>query len=333
MCGMNSIGFCGNIIVDSIKTISTWPDQGMLATISSVRRAVGGVVCNNGIDMKTLDPSVTVRGFGRIGDDDNGAYARACMERVGMDCRGVVKVPGVPTTFTDVMCVESTGARTFFNMHGADSRLTPEDIDPATLGVDLFHFGYLLLLDGMDAEDAEYGTKAARLLAKVQAAGIKTSIDIVSEQSERFARVVRHALRYCDYAIVNEVEGSRATGVPEADLRGICEKFFELGVREQVVIHKPEVGVSLKKDGSWDAVGSLILPEGWIKGAAGAGDAFCTGMLYAILKDLPAEQGLRLGSAMSALNLTVLDGTSGAKGLEETLALDRRFSRRDVVGQ
>lgn len=273
---MNSIGFCGSIIVDSIKTVSTWPDQGMLATISSVRRAVGGVVCNNGIDMKTLDPSVTVKAFGMVGDDDAGAYAVDRMEKVGLDCSGIVKIQGVPTSFTDVMSVETTGARTFFNMHGADSRLTPDDIDPAKLGVELFHFGYLLLLDGMDAEDAEYGTKAARLLAKVQAAGIKTSIDIVSEQSERFARVVRHALRYCDYAIVNEVEGSRATGVPETDLRGICEKFFELGVKEQVVIHKPEIGVSLKKNGEWAEVGSLVLPEGWIKGAAGAGDAFCT---------------------------------------------------------
>lgn len=50
-------------------------------------------------------------------------------------------------------------------------------------------------MDGLDAPDAEYGTKAARLLAKVQAAGIRTSVDIVSEQSDRFQGIVRSTSR------------------------------------------------------------------------------------------------------------------------------------------
>jgi hypothetical protein len=127
----------------------------------------------------------------------------------------------------------------------------------------------------MDASDDEYGTKAARLLAKAQAAGIKTSIDIVSEQSDRFARVVRPALRHCDYCIVNEIEGSLATGAAKDDLHGICEGLLEAGVRERAVVHCPEAGVSLGRDGEFVRVGSLELPDGWVKGTVGAGDAFC----------------------------------------------------------
>jgi sugar/nucleoside kinase (ribokinase family) len=331
------VTLAGNIIVDNVKTIAAWPEKGMLVPITSVKRSPGGAVPNSGIDLKTLDPSVEVAAFGKVGDDDAGDFVRNFMSGHGLDVSDVKSVSGTPTTFTDVMTVASTGERTFFNMHGADSALVPEDVDPAKLGCDIFHLGYLLLLDGLDAEDAEYGTKAARLLAKVQSSGIKTSLDIVSEQSDRFAWIVRPALKYCDYVVINEVEGSLATGLSaldengrasEANLRRICEGLFELGVGEQVVVHCPELSVSLDRTGHFAAVPSLELPSGWIKGSVGAGDAFCAGMLYAFLKGMSAEEGMRLASCSAAMNLAVPDSVSGARSLAETLSLESRFSRR-----
>lgn len=327
---MNSIVFCGSIIADVIKTVPTWPDKGMLVPITGIRRQVGGAVCNSGVDLKTLDPAVDVRAVGAVGADDNGDFVVNCLASHGLDCSQIRRIKDVPTSFTDVMTVELTGERTFFNMHGADSALVPEDIDVSRLGCDIFHFGYLLLLDGMDAPDPEYGTKAARLLASVQAAGIKTSIDIVSEQSDRFARIVRPALRYCDYCIVNEIEGSMATGAPADDLREICEGLLAAGVREQAVVHCPDAGASLDRHGDFARVGSLKLPQGWIKGSVGAGDAFCAGTLYAIMKGMDAEQALRLGSCAAATNLSVTDSISGAKSYAETIALDSEFARREA---
>ena len=324
----SSIVFCGNIIVDQVKMITRWPDRGMLVPITSVKSAVGGSVSNTAVDLKTLDPSVSVRALGKVGADGTGDFAVRFLESKGIDCSGVMRCAGRPTSFTDVMTVEGTGERTFFNLHGADSALVPEDVDVAKLDCGIFHFGYLLLLDGMDAPDDEYGTKAARLLAQVQAAGIRTSVDIVSEQSDRFARIVRPALRYCDYCIINEVEGSLATGRKADDLKGICEGLFELGVKERVVVHCPDVGVTMGRVGDFVRVGSLKLPSGWIKGTVGAGDAFCAGSLYSLLKGFDPEKMLRLASCTAAMNLTVSDSVSGAKSLDETLALDARFARK-----
>ena len=316
------------MLVDNVKMISRWPDKGMLVQISSVKRAVGGAVCNSGIDLKVLDPSVTVKALGKLGDDDAGDFVVSTLESRGLDCSLVSRVAGVPTSFTDVMTVETTGERTFFNIHGADSMLVPDDVDVAKLDCGIFHFGYLLLLDGMDAPDEEYGTRAARLLAKVRAAGIRTSIDIVSEQSERFARIVRPALRHCDYVVINEVEGSMATGVPADDMRGICEGLFELGVGGRVVVHRPECGVSMDRDGTFVEVPSLELPSGWIKGSVGAGDAFCAGILYSLLKGTDPEYALRLASCTAAMNLASPDSTGGAMSLAETMELENRFGRR-----
>ncbi len=331
------VALAGNIIVDNVKVISAWPEKGMLVPITSVGMSPGGAVPNSGIDLKRLDPEIEVVAVGKVGDDAAGDFATGFMRERGLDVSGVRRVEGTPTSFTDVMTLESTGERTFFNMHGADSLLTPDDVDPAALGCGLFHLGYLLLLDGLDAEDEEYGTKAARLLAKARACGAKTSVDIVSEQSDRFARVVRPALRHCDYVVINEVEGARATGlsadsgdgrVSAGSLRRICEGLLALGVRERAVVHSPELSVSLDRSGEFAAVPSLDLPGGWIRGSVGAGDAFCAGMLYSFVRGMPAEEGMRLASCAAAMNLSAGDSVSAAASLAETMALDARFPRR-----
>ncbi len=327
----NKIVFAGNIIVDSVKTIDAWPERGMLVQIRAMARSVGGSVCNTGIDLKTLDPSVEVAALGKVGSDDAGNFAVEVLRDRGVDVSRILRVD-VPTSFTDVMTVAGSGERTFFNMHGADSAFTPDDVDVASLGCDIFHLGYLLLLDGMDAPDAEFGTKAARLLARVRAAGIRTSVDIVSEKSPRFPGIVRPALKHCDYLIVNEVEGALATGLPCVDASGrttpeallaIAEALFDLGVKERVVLHCPAFSVARDASGNVAVVPSLKLPEGWIKGAVGAGDAFCAGMLYSLLKGLPDAEGMRLASCAAAANLAVADSVSGALDLEATKELER----------
>ena len=118
---MNRITFAGNILNDVIKIIPAWPDKGMLVPITSLSRAVGGSVCNTSIDLKTLDPKLDVRALGKVGDDDAGEFATAFMRDKGVDVSRIVRVAGVPTSFTDVMTIAATGERTFFNMHGADS--------------------------------------------------------------------------------------------------------------------------------------------------------------------------------------------------------------------
>ena len=329
----------GNILLDVVKQIDVWPEQGHLASIVGQQRACGGAVCNSGVFLKTLDPSFEVCACGKVGMDEYGDWLRAFLERKGLDVSRVRRTDAAPTSFTDVMSVVGTGERTFFHARGANALFTPDDIDPDALDCDLFHLGYLLLLDGLDASDAAYGTVAARLLHDVQARGIPTSVDLVSEQSDRFAQIVRPALKYCDHLVVNEFEGEQATGlscrdasgkVSAAALRRIAEALQALGVRRSVTLHCPEVGVTLTADGAFAAVGSLELPPGWIKGAVGAGDAFCAGMLHAIVTGAAPADGLALASACAAANLAAPDSVSGALPLGETRKLLGQFTSRSV---
>ena len=333
---MKKVTLCGTVLLDEVKKIDRYPDKGMLVTITEASRAVGGAVCNSGIDLKTLDPTLTVSAIGRVGCDDKGDYIIDRLTAAGLDTSGIIRSKTAPTSFTDVMTLESTGERTFFTMRGACSEFTVSDVDVEALDCDVFHLGYLLLLEGMDKENATFGTEAARLLSLVQARGIKTSIDVVSEQSDRFERVVRPALKYCNYVVINEIEGGRVAGVsPHAEsgklslsrLRTICERLMEMGVRDAVVIHCPKLSCSLDKDGTFTVLPSVGLSKSEIVGSVGAGDAFCAGMLYAFARGISAAEGMKIASCASICNLLVADSVSGARSLAETLKMEEIYGR------
>ena len=322
----------GNVLVDVVKTVDAWPEQGMLASITAQKRACGGAVCNSGTFLKTLDPSLDVCACGKTGTDEYGDWVLSFLSGRGIDVSRVRRTPDAPTSYTDVVTVASTGARTFFHYRASSALFSQADIDLDSLDCDIFHLGYLLLLDALDAPDPEYGTKAARLLHDVQARGIRTSIDIVSGQPERFRQIVPPALRYCDHLVVNEIEGGLAAGLPHrgadgrvtaSSLRKIAESLLEAGVRRSVTLHSPEMGVTLSAAGEFTAVGSLELPDGWIRGSVGAGDAFCAGMLYAFMKGLSDEEGMKVASCAAAANLAALDSISGALPLDRTMELER----------
>lgn len=333
---MKKITIAGNSLVDIIKRIDEYPQKGMLSKIGSVIPGVGGAVPNTGITLKCLDPQgIDVSAATRIGRDENGRYMRSVFEKYGIGTERLTEDAHLPTSFSDVMTLPN-GERTIFCAAAANDAFCEEDVGVDTLDCEIFHIGYLLLLGALDAPDEEYGTKMARLLAHVQARGIKTSVDVVSAEGERFREVVTPALRYCDYIVVNEIEAGRIAGIPlrEGDrlltenLKTVCCFLREAGVKNTVTVHCPELGCSLDADGNFTVVPSLELPKDYIVGAVGAGDAFCAGMLYSFLFGMNAEEGLRLASCTAACNLSAADSIGGARSIKETLALETKFKRR-----
>ena len=322
-----AIALAGNIVVDSIKTIDQYPGKLELTAIKRVERSLGGAVPNVGMDLARLDPSLPLKAVGFVGEDDNGAYALETMSRFPSLDLSDVKRAGL-NSFTDVMTIESTGERTFFTFKGADSCLTPETIPLDRLDCDIFHIGYALLLDGLDTPDAEYGTGMARVLAAVQARGIRTSLDVVSENSERYARIVPPALKYADYFSVNEMEAGRTTGVPlmeggrllRENLRPALARLKAMGVKKWAVIHTPEIACGLDERGEYAEAETLRLPEGFIKGSVGAGDAFTAGLLLMAWRGAGLHEALETANAAAALSLSTPGAPEGMKTLAETLA-------------
>jgi sugar/nucleoside kinase (ribokinase family) len=332
----NGILAGGNWIVDAVKIVDTWPQQDALANILSTTRGTGGSPFNVLVDLAIFGAPFPLVAVGLIGEDENGRWiAERCTE-LGIDVRALLSTDAAPTSYTDVVTVQATGRRTFFHARGANALLEPSHFDFSQTNARLFHLGYLLLLDKLDGPSSTHGTIGAEVLAAAQAAGLKTSIDVVSEDSDRFAKVVLPALPHVDLCVMNEFEAERVTGVrvrtgdvlDREALRRAMAKLLEAGVRESVVVHFPEGGAALGHDGVLHDHGSVRLPDGYIKGAAGAGDAFTAGVLLGWHEKQTMADALRYGVCAAAANLSDETCTGGLRPLPDCLAIGERFGFR-----
>jgi sugar/nucleoside kinase (ribokinase family) len=324
----------GNWIIDQVKMIDVYPQPEQLANIRGQSEGTGGAAYNVLVDLARSGTPFPLFAAGLVGQDPLGERILATCRQHEIDVEHLRATPKAPTSYTDVMTEQNQGRRTFFHARGANALWQGDDLDFNKLNVRIFHLGYLLLLDALDERDARFGTRAARLLARAQAAGVKTSVDVVSEDSDRFARIVNPALRHVDYCILNEIEAGKTTGFKirppggELDavaLRHAAGALLQQGVRELVVVHFPEGAFARTRRGDdfWQA--SLKLPAQYIRGMAGAGDAFCAGVLYGLHEGWDLQRCLLTGVCLAAASLADATCTSGVKSLTTSLGLARKF--------
>jgi len=334
------VACAGNWVLDRVKVIDHYPGESSIATISGESQGGGGCSFNVSLNLAKFDNILDVYVLGVIGSDADGdflveqfrPYPRVHLEQLRRTRRA-------GTSYTDVFNVASTGRRTFFHYPGANRLFSPEDVDLERLPVGLLHLGYLNLLEAMAQPDEPFQTVAARFLAQVRERNIKTSIDLVSEDSDRYRRIAPPALRFTTYCIINDFEAERVAGIairqgpallPE-NLRPIATAILELGVEELVVIHFPEGAYLLSRDHNEILQPSLDLPAGYIVGSTGAGDSFCAGVLYGLQRGWSYEKTLRFAVCAGAMNLSDLTTTGGIRPWEEVLQMEEKFPYRKTL--
>ncbi|MFV0336963.1 MAG: carbohydrate kinase family protein [Chthoniobacterales bacterium] len=328
----------GNWIVDKLKVIDVYPQQDALANILEESIGNGGSPFNILLDLAKLGVDFSLSGIGRIGDDADGHWILDECKNHGIDTQQLRSHADVPTSHTDVMTVRDTGRRTFFHQRGANAFLSDTDFCFEKTTARIFHLGYLLLLDGLDAPDSEFGTVAARVLHRARAAGCRTSIDVVSEDSDRFADIVLPALPHVDYCILNEFEIERSTGIPtrpngRLDLSAIqkaARQLLEKGVKAWVIVHFPEGAYALGANGEECAQGSIYMPQEKIISTVGAGDAFAAGVLYGLHEDFSIQDSLCHGVSIAAASLQGIGTSNGINKLSDCLALGKIHGFRNL---
>jgi len=330
----------GNWIIDQVKIIDVYPQPEQLGNIRAQSQGTGGAPYNVLIDLAKSGAPFPLFGAGLVGQDALGREILQDCRVHKIDVRHLRSTTKAPTSYTDVMTEQEHGRRTFFHARGANALWAGKDLDFSKTKARIFHLGYLLLLDALDQPDAKYGTRAARLLAAAQKAGIKTSVDVVSEDSDRFPKIVNPALRHVDYCILNEIEAGKTTGLQVRQPNGELDKtalrqaagaLLEQGVRELVVIHFPEGAFARTRAGEDVWQSSLNLPNNYIAGTAGAGDAFCAGVLLGLHEQWDLQRSLMTGVSLAAASLAHPTCTAGVKSLNQSLSLAKKFGFRSPL--
>ncbi len=327
----------GNWILDRVKVVDYYPAECSIANISAESMGGGGCSFNVTLNLAIFDSQLDLYPVGVIGNDANGDYLiEQYRQHARVHLEQLKRTDKAGTSYTDVFNVASTGRRTFFHYQGANALFCPEDVDLDKLPVDLFHLGYLNLLNTMSQADDRHGTVAARLLAQIRERNIKTSIDLVSEDSDRYRQIVPPALRLSTYCIINDYEAEKLSGIPirqnqtllPGNLKGIATAILGFGVDELVVIHFPEGAYLLTRDRSEIYQPSLDLPESYIVGSTGAGDSFYAGVLYGLHRGWSYEKTLRFAICAGAMNLSHLTTTGGIRPWEEIFKMEEKFPYR-----
>jgi sugar/nucleoside kinase (ribokinase family) len=208
-CGLLA---AGNWIIDQVKIIDVYPQRDQLANIRSQSQGTGGSPYNVLIDLARLEAPFPLIGAGLVGDDDLGRIILEDCRRHRIDTRHLRSTPLAPTSYTDVMTEQSDGHRTFFHQSrrqcALERRRAGFQKDPRP------HFSPGLFAAARRDGRArpKHGTKAAALLRQAQAAGMKTSVDVVSEDSDRFAGIVLPALRTRIIASSTKLRPARQPG-------------------------------------------------------------------------------------------------------------------------
>ncbi len=326
------IAVAGSLLVDNYFLIDTYPKQGNLTNVRDTKMDIGGSG-NLIVDLAKLDADMPVKVSAIIGKDDYGAFIKKTLSKYANVIQDNITEQG-KSCVTMVMDAQDNHQRTFFYLPASSDVYDETYIDWEKIDADIFHLEYLLLMKKIDASDPQYGTHGAKILREAQLRHMKTSIDMVTEVSERGRAIIKAALKYTDYCTINELEAEIATGLPllvdgelvEANVHQALEELAREGVSTWAIIHSPTCSYGMDcQTHTIFKVPSLKLPEGYIKGATGAGDAFCSGVLYAAYKGQGIEEAMRLGSACAACSLSEISGTAGMRSYDEVQAVYEQY--------
>lgn len=328
----------GNFIVDHVKIIDYYPQEEMLASILSETPSNGGGPYNILKDLARLQCGFPLSAAGLIGADTTGDWIVNDLAAHHIDTAQLHRTSSASTSYTDAFTVASTGHRTFFHQRGANALLRPDHFQFTDVSAKFFYLGYFMLLDQLDAIGPDGRSGASHVLAAASAAGCITAADVVSCEHEDFSRSILSSLPWVDHFILNEIEAGKITGTNLRGPNGIlwdataaaALALIKAGVRRTVVIHFTDGAVCADSSGSVHRAASLQLPDGWIKGATGAGDAFAAGWLLGLHNELPLPNCLDYAICAAAACLTDPTPSGGLLPLADCLALAQSFARRPM---
>ena len=334
----NGIITGGTWCLDLNKVIAAWPAEETASEIFEVELHGGGSACNFALDMKKLDPTLTVETIGLIGDDANGQLLIEACDRAGVVRSQLHRTSAAPTNFSDAYSVRQTGRRTHLYFQGASALLTPDHFDFEQTSGRIFHLGLPGVHKLMDAAWSGHVNGWAATLQKARRAELETNFELVSIEPTRLAALVGPCLPFLDLLIANEYEVGALSGeviapsgtVDMAAAIRSAVALLERGSMKIVVVHFPMGAVAVTRDGGVTVQGSVLVPVAEIVGANGAGDAFAAGFVYGYQAGWEIARSLALAHACAAASMRSVSTTRSVDSWQSCLQRAQAWGWREI---
>lgn len=166
--------------------------------------------------------------LGKVGDDVFGRALRGILRDNGVDVSGLRLSPEHPTTLAFVHLAED-GDRSFsFYRHGgADTMLTPEELDKQAIETArVFFFSSVLMAEGPSRETSFAAAKLAKGAGATVVFDPNLRLNLWADPEDAKSCILQ-GIRYADILKVSEEEMTFLTGEtePEAGARRLAEEF------------------------------------------------------------------------------------------------------------
>jgi sugar/nucleoside kinase (ribokinase family) len=322
--------------VDRNKTIPFWPSEDMSILVSAPVLRGGGSACNFGIDIRKLDPDMSVETIGLVGDDAEGRFLLGEAKRYGIECSRLQVTAAAPTHATDAFQSLASGRRTHIFHDGASGVLSPDHFDFTGTRGRIVHLGLPGVHATMDAAWEGDANGWVAVLRKARAAGLATNLELVTVARDKLAALALPCLPHLDTLIVNDFEIGALTDLPTvvdgatdgAACAQAARRVLERGAMDVVVVHYVRGAVLCARDGTFIEKPSVRVPEAEFRGANGAGDAFAAGFLYARHQDWTYDRALTLAHATAAACLRSITTVDSVESVAECLRLAETWGWR-----
>jgi sugar/nucleoside kinase (ribokinase family) len=254
-----------------------------------IARVPGGVALN--IAMTLVRFGMRPGLVSVVGDDVAGRDLRAACEGMGLDCRGLLVDPDLPTD--TYMAIEAQGALVAAladarSLEAAGARiLTP--LSDGRLASAAAPWAGPVALDGNLTED---------LLAEIADSPLFAAADLrVAPASPGKAERLRPLLRHARATLyVNREEAGLLTGTRPANAAAAAEALVAAGARRALVTAGAEMAVDASAGGTL----CVVPPPVEARRIMGAGDTFMAAHIAAELAGAAAEEALQTAVAAAA---------------------------------
>lgn len=295
---------CGNVVVDILVRPVDRIAWSTTAWVESIEQHLGGNGANTAYTAGML--GVPARLLSVAGRDAFGELALSTLRRAGVDLAFVGR--SETPTATTVALVNASGDRMFLHRPGASGEAFTEPVEfgPAMVeGMSRFHLGNPFALPGMRRN-------AGETVRRARAAGLCVSIDTGWDALGRWMEDLGPCLPHTDLLFVNEDEGRRLSGEPDAPraarrLRGAGPAV--------VVVKLGGAGCLVSGPGIEFHAPAFEVP---VVDTTGAGDCFAGGFLAALVRGNSYQEAARFANAVAALTIQQLGASAGVRSWEET---------------
>jgi sugar/nucleoside kinase (ribokinase family) len=288
----------GIVVADHVCTpISHVPAAGELVKADGMLLTIGGCAANAAVDLAKMDVRAAV--VGRVGNDTFGSVVTTMLRAANVDTAYLRTTPDADTSQTLIVNVRGQDRR-FIHTFGANAKFSARDLPREKLarGKILYVGGYLVMPDLKRDELAE-------VFAEARALGMKTVLDVVVPGPGDYLGEFENLLTHTDVFLPNQDEGEIISG--QRDPLAQAEIFRRLGAKTVVITMGGSGSIWVDERVRLKAgVFSVPLVDG-----AGGGDAFAAGLMIGLLRNLPAEECLQLGSALGASCVRAIGTTPG----------------------